>query len=142
MAAHIIKMFQAAVLLRFFGFRVTGSLEELSQSLLAFVTALNPFQALLGVELLILGQVFNAGVYSAIGEAGVYYGCRLGQNVPWYFGFPFSVVPHPQYLGATISIWGMLIGLINEQNANKGLLYIGLTMSVYYAFSSYVESNL
>jgi hypothetical protein len=142
MAAHALKAFQMAMLARFFVRDVPQSLEEMSQTLLTFLRALHPFQALLATELFALGQLFNAGVYSAIGEAGVYYGCRLGQDVPWVYGFPFNVVPHPQYLGATLSFWGMVVGLTNADTAQRGVLLIGVAMTVYYAFSSYVEANL
>jgi methylene-fatty-acyl-phospholipid synthase len=34
---------------------------------------------------------------------------RFGQSVPWVEGFPFSVVPHPQYTGTVLSIWGLFL---------------------------------
>lgn len=37
------------------------------------------------------------------GRNGVYYGARLGKAVKWCRGFPFSVVPHPQYLGSALT---------------------------------------
>ena len=51
-------------------------------------------------------QALNIGIFRAIGHAGVYYGFKLGHTIPWHDGFPFNVVPHPQYVGAVMSIWG------------------------------------
>lgn len=63
---------------------------------------LTAFAALFGV-----GQVLNVTTYHALGKAGVYYGSKLGHDIPWVSGFPFSVVPHPQYLGSVMSLWGI-----------------------------------
>ena len=37
----------------------------------------------------------------------MYYGYRLGEPVPWVTGFPFSVVPHPQYFGVCCCVIGV-----------------------------------
>ena len=43
------------------------------------------------------GQTLNVGMYTSIGDAGVYYGWKLGIEVPWCTGFPFNVgLRHPQ----------------------------------------------
>ena len=154
--AHFLKAFQALVLLLWL--RGDGSLADALQdrqwgarnpataveamvgygaAAMQHVSALNPAQILLGTELAVLGQILNVGVYSAIGEHGVYYGCRLGKAVPWCHDFPFNVLPHPQYLGATLSIWGGCILL-------DGTLPYGVAaaMSCCYAFSSWVEAKL
>jgi len=140
--AHLIKVAQLAALLRFFHFVPPSSVEDMSHRLLRFLLSLDPFQLLLGVELIAMGQVLNAGVYSAIGEAGVYYGTRLGVKVPWVTGFPFTVAPHPQYFGATLSFWGALLLLNTADAAQRGLFVIALAMVVFYSFSSYVEQEL
>ena len=57
--------------------------------------AVTPLQWIWLVHALVVGQGFNTAIYRAIGKAGVYYGYRLDEPVPWVTGFPFSVVPHP-----------------------------------------------
>jgi len=143
--AHAIKMVQLAVAVRYFGgpeFFNQKNLEEMPGKLWAYAQSINVFQAILGTELFILGQIFNSAVYSTIGENGVYYGCRLKKEVPWVHGFPFSVVPHPQYLGATISIWGGVLLFVNDQAVAMGSYAIGAIFSFYYFFSSMVEQYL
>mmetsp|Transcript_37328 Transcript_37328/g.94140 ORF Transcript_37328/g.94140 Transcript_37328/m.94140 type:complete len:193 (-) Transcript_37328:500-1078(-) len=61
---------------------------------------------LLFLALVAVGQALNVGIYKAIGTNGVYYGFKLGKTVPWYTGFPFNVVSHPQYVGSALSVWG------------------------------------
>ncbi len=38
----------------------------------------------IGLAIASVGQYLNAAIYRAIGVNGVYYGTRLGKNVPWY----------------------------------------------------------
>eukprot|EP00878_Enallax_costatus_P008331 GHUV01008709.1.p2 GENE.GHUV01008709.1~~GHUV01008709.1.p2 ORF type:complete len:196 (+),score=8.20 GHUV01008709.1:519-1106(+) len=54
------------------------------------------------------GQSLNVGIFQAIGHDGVYYGFKLGKQIPWVTGWPFDTVSHPQYVGSVLSIWGML----------------------------------
>ncbi|HTO55565.1 MAG TPA: methyltransferase [Myxococcota bacterium] len=63
----------------------------------------------LGVVLLVLGQLLNGSVFLRLGKTGVFYGARFGQHVPWCSAFPFSVLRHPQYVGAVLSIWGFFM---------------------------------
>jgi len=63
----------------------------------------------LGVALFLGGQVLNFAVFARLGKVGVFYGNRFGHDVPWIHGFPFSLVPHPQYVGTLISIWGAFV---------------------------------
>ena len=53
-------------------------------------------------------QALNVGIYRAIGHEGVYYGFKLGHNIPWHDGFPFNLVPHPQYVGSVLTVWGVV----------------------------------
>lgn len=64
---------------------------------------------LIGAGLLLAGQALNFGVFWRLGKVGVFYGNRLGHQVPWVTGFPFSVVRHPQYVGTLISILGIFL---------------------------------
>jgi phosphatidyl-N-methylethanolamine N-methyltransferase len=57
------------------------------------------------------GQVLNWSVFYRLGMVGVFYGDRLGHRVPWCRGFPFSLCPHPQYVGVVLTIWGFFLGM-------------------------------
>lgn len=69
----------------------------------------------------VLGQVLNFAMYAAIGNAGVYYGFKLGKTVPWCSGFPFNVgLRHPQYVGVVLTLWGVLMVALCEELAKMG----------------------
>jgi hypothetical protein len=76
-------------------------------------------QFTLFLQLLAVGQALNIGIYRAIGEAGVYYGFKLGHTVPWHTGFPFNVVNHPQYVGSVASV--LAFAVLVMQQAPSGL---------------------
>jgi methylene-fatty-acyl-phospholipid synthase len=63
----------------------------------------------LGGSLILTGQLLSAAVFRKLGNAGVFYGNRLGHELPWVTGFPFNVVRHPQYVGTVLSIWGLFL---------------------------------
>ena len=65
--------------------------------------------AAIGVGLIAFGQLLNFSVMTKLGVEGVFYGNRFGRDVEWQTGFPFSVFPHPQYLGALLSVWGFML---------------------------------
>ena len=54
----------------------------------------------------------------------------------------FSVVSHPQYLGATLSIWGALIVTATPMHVLHGQYIVGIALTVYYMISSFVEDVL
>ena len=62
-----------------------------------------------GGALIALGQALNLGVFVQLGKIGVFYGNKLGYHVPWCEAFPFTVLRHPQYVGAVLSIWGFFM---------------------------------
>jgi methylene-fatty-acyl-phospholipid synthase len=64
-----------------------------------------------GSVLLVAGQVLNWTVFYRLGAAGVFYGDRLGLEVPRCRAFPFSVLAHPQYVGTVLSIWGLFVAM-------------------------------
>ena len=75
------------------------------------------------VAWLTVGQALNLGIYYAIGKVGVYYGFKMGHNVPWATGFPFSVVTrHPQYFGSCISFVGLLPTCLTPDGLENGLI--------------------
>jgi methylene-fatty-acyl-phospholipid synthase len=63
----------------------------------------------IGGALIVAGQLLNGSVFYRLGSAGVFYGNILGHEVPWCREFPFSVLSHPQYIGAVLSIWGFFL---------------------------------
>ena len=67
-------------------------------------------------------QSLNVGIYRAIGHAGVYYGYKLGHQIPWHDGFPFNVVRHPQYVGSALSVWGLALAVWAQAPPGLGLL--------------------
>lgn len=67
-------------------------------------------------------QVLNLSIFRAIGQAGVYYGFKLGHTVPWVHGFPFNVVSHPQYVGSVLTVWALAVLLWAQAPAGLGLL--------------------
>ena len=63
----------------------------------------------MGLVLILAGQVLNVSVFYRLGKVGVYYGVRFGHEVPWCRAFPFSLLKHSQYVGAVLSIWGFFL---------------------------------
>ena len=86
----------------------TGWIITFSESFPPMPTADWPWLAL-GCALIALGQILNMAVFWRLGKVGVFYGNKLGHEVPWVQGFPFSLVPHPQYVGTLMSIWGLFL---------------------------------
>jgi hypothetical protein len=61
------------------------------------------------VMLIVVGQALNFGVFYRLGAIGVFFGDRLGHEVPWCRAFPFSWIAHPQYTGTAVTIWGLFL---------------------------------
>lgn len=62
-----------------------------------------------GAVLIAVGQALNLSVFYRLGNVGVFYGNRFGYRIPWSQKFPFSIVDHPQYVGALLTIWGFFL---------------------------------
>jgi len=62
-----------------------------------------------GAMLIAFGQVLNFAVFYRLGNIGVFYGNRFGHLSLSCRRFPFSVLDHPQYVGAVLSIWGLFL---------------------------------
>jgi len=90
----------------------------------------------LGAILLIVGQVLNFGVFYRLGRTGVFYGNRLGHDIPWCHSFAFSVLKHPQYVGAVLSIWGFFLV---ARFPYDDWFVLPVLETVYYAAGAYVE---
>lgn len=92
----------------------------------------------LGALLIVVGQTLNMGVFLRLGRVGVFYGDRLGHKVAWQNGFPFSVIPHPQYAGTALSIWGLFLVM---RYPNPDWIALPLLETVYYLVAMRFESG-
>ena len=89
-----------------------------------------------GALLLLVGQVLNFGVFYRLGRTGVFYGNRLGHEIPWCQAFPFSVLKHPQYVGTVLSIWGFFLVM---RFPYDDWFFLPALETVYYAAGAYLE---
>jgi methylene-fatty-acyl-phospholipid synthase len=64
---------------------------------------------IVGIACIIVGQNLSNSVFRALGRVGVFYGGQFGRAVPHVTGYPFSMFRHPQYVGAVLTIWGVLL---------------------------------
>lgn len=88
------------------------------------------------------GQLLNIAIYQRIGKAGVYYGCRLGEKIPWVEGFPFNAgIGHPQYVGSALSVWGVfLLTCLGRGDELQTQGFAGaLVVTLFYAMNAAVE---
>ena len=125
---HVFKVIQIAVLL--------GWCVWFAEAWIPWPTAPLPIM-LLGLVLIAFGQVLNFGVMMRLGSEGVFYGNRFGRNVAWQTGFPFSLVAHPQYVGALLSVWGFMLAM---RFPNADWIVLPLVSTVYYALGARLES--
>ena len=71
----------------------------------------------------------------------VYYGFKLGHKVPWVTGFPFNLgISHPQYVGATLTLWG-LAALLWAPEQRPALLQVCAAWTGLYVFTGVIESR-
>src|SRR5262245_36326200 len=105
-------------------------------------TIITPDQAgawtAIGGALIVFGQVLNVGVFVRLGKIGVFYGNRLGYHVPWCKSFPFTVVPHPQYVGAVLSIWGFFM---TTRFPHDDWFVLPLLQTGYYVAGAHLEQS-
>jgi phosphatidyl-N-methylethanolamine N-methyltransferase len=90
----------------------------------------------LGAAAIVTGQVLNWSVFYRLGKVGVFYGDRLGYHVPWCYGFPFSVLLHPQYVGAVLTIWGFFLVM---RFPYDDWFVLPALETVYYAVGAHLE---
>lgn len=91
------------------------------------------------IGLIAVGQVLNAAVFARLGVPGVFYGNRFGYALPRVASFPFSIVSHPQYLGAVLTIWGLFLLL---RFPDRDWFLLPLVESAYYALGSRLETDV
>jgi phosphatidyl-N-methylethanolamine N-methyltransferase len=127
---NLFYAFKTIQVLTFFGwclFFGHGSLVPLGGSMFSFI---------LGGVLIVTGQFLNVSVFCRLGEAGVFYGNRFGYDIPRCSQFPFSILKHPQYVGATLSIWGFFLMMRFPHNDWSALPSLE---TAYYILGSYFE---
>lgn len=90
----------------------------------------------LGALLLAAGQTLNVAVLWRLGRLGVFYGDRFGHAIPWRTDFPFSLLPHPQYTGAVLSIWGFFL---IARFPHPDWFALPLLETLYYALGAFAE---
>lgn len=90
----------------------------------------------LGLALIGVGQTLNVAVFLRLGRTGVFYGNRLGRKVEWSSDFPFSLLDHPQYVGAVLSIWGFFMLL---RHPHPDWFALPLLETAYYALGALAE---
>ena len=95
-----------------------------------------------GAALVLWGQALNVGIYRAIGKKGVYYGHRLGLPADWYVGFPFTVAPHPQYMGVCMSVIGVNAFAATDRHVKAGWFNLTTIQVLYYVYMGLVEDYL
>ena len=100
------------------------------------------FQWIWLVHAWIVGQGLNISIYRAIGKRGVYYGYRLGEEVPWVTGFPFSVMPHPQYCGVCLTVIGVNALVATPAHIVAGWFNLTAIQVLFYVYMSLVEDYL
>jgi len=92
--------------------------------------------AVAGGSLVLVGQFLNYSVFRRLGRVGVFYGIRFGYRVPWSTEFPFSVLKHPQYVGALLSIWGCFLF---AQFPQSDWFLLPALETLYYTVGTYLE---
>lgn len=87
-----------------------------------------------------MGQFLNATVYYQIGIDGVYYGCKLGKEIPWNTNFPFNLgMRHPQYMGAILSWWGLFNSVMSPLLIEEGYMFLCVMTGLSYLVVAIVE---
>jgi methylene-fatty-acyl-phospholipid synthase len=91
-----------------------------------------------GTGLIVAGQALNAAVFVRLGLTGVFYGNRFGHTVHWRYGFPFSWLRHPQYVGTVATIWGVFLAL---RFPNPDWIVLPLLETAYYVAGAFLEDD-
>jgi phosphatidyl-N-methylethanolamine N-methyltransferase len=66
----------------------------------------------------------------------VFYGDKFGYEVCWCRKFPFSLLKHPQYVGALLSIWGFFLAM---RFPHEDWYILPALETVYYSLGAYFE---
>lgn len=93
--------------------------------------------AVVGGALVLVGQGLSTLVFYRLGWVGIFFGDRLGYEVPWCRAFPFSVLSHPQYVGAVLTIWGIFL---LARFPHDDWLLLPVLESILYVVGAYLEA--
>jgi methylene-fatty-acyl-phospholipid synthase len=96
----------------------------------------SPASLAAGAALVSAGQILNAAVFFRLGTTGVFYGERFGLVTAWCREFPFSLFEHPQYVGTTLSIWGLFLMM---RFPHEDWYVLPLLETAYYALGARFE---
>ena len=122
-----------AVLTWVWGSRGTGLCFEASQIHLR--------DWILGLIAAALGLTLQRGALQAAGEAGLYYGTRLAKGqLAEPSTWPFTLLPHPEYVGAALLVWSPILML--AQQLPESSVFLALFWTLLYILSCFVEDNL
>ena len=124
---YCFKALQLAVFFSWCLFFGNGSLKPGAAGMFPFA---------LGGTLIATGQVLNLSVFWRLGEVGVFYGNRFGYEIAWTTDFPFSLLKHPQYVGALMSIWGFFLVM---RFPHPDWLILPCLETLYYAIGARLE---
>jgi methylene-fatty-acyl-phospholipid synthase len=69
----------------------------------------------------------------------MFFGDRLGHDVPWCRSFPSSVLTHPQYVGAVLSIWGFALVV---RFPERDWVLVPMLETVFYVAGAYLEGRV
>jgi len=105
-------------------------------------SAVTRLQWVLLAQGMVAGQGLNIAIYRAIGKRGVYYGHRLGLPAPWVTGFPFSVMPHPQYCGVCFTVIGVNLFVATQTHIESGWFNLTAIQVLFYVYMAMVEDYL
>jgi phosphatidyl-N-methylethanolamine N-methyltransferase len=105
----------------------------------AWPVEFDPLVLGLGATAVVVGQFLNWSVFYRLRTVGVLYGDRLGHEVPWCRGFPFSLCSHPQYVGVVLTIWGFFFGM---RYPHDDWFTLPVLETMYYAMGAYLERGL
>jgi methylene-fatty-acyl-phospholipid synthase len=92
-----------------------------------------------GVVLIAAGQALNVIAFRRLGRIGVFYGGQFGHPVSWCRAFPYSVLAHPQYVGAVLSIWGFFLAM---RFPHADWYALPALETLYYALGAKLEADV
>lgn len=91
------------------------------------------------------GCHLNVMVHHLLGTTGIYYGVELGlidpKKIVWVTGYPYSLISHPQYVGAAMQLIGgaLLWGFDVSFNVRADIFAAAVYMSALYLVTIQIE---
>jgi methylene-fatty-acyl-phospholipid synthase len=94
---------------------------------------------------LVYGCHLNIMVHHLLGTTGIYYGVELGfidpKKIVWVTGYPYSLISHPQYVGASMQLIGgaLMWGFDASLNVRVDIFAAAVYMSALYLVTIQIE---